>query len=303
MFSYRAFSRLFTLERPLPDPAPLIFLQNLWKAETMFFWDDGNIWPIGLTYRPALDLISAAFFFLGSVLLLIRYVRKRNWIDLFMILSIPMLMLPSILSLAYPAENPALNRTAGALVPVFVIAAISLDGFLTGLVHPGGPREGSLEELHPNHLFGWGVVMLLLAASAWLNYDLVFRQYQSQYADASWNTSELGQVIHDFAETVGSLDTAWVVAYPNWVDTRLVGMHAGNPTRDYAIKPEELFTTRNGSGAKLFLVKLDDQVAITALESLYPNGAFKEYVSKYSPNKNFWLFFVPPTGSGTLNSK
>ena len=34
------------------------------------------------------------------------------------LLSIPLLMLPSILSLAFPDENPALNRAAGDLTPV-----------------------------------------------------------------------------------------------------------------------------------------------------------------------------------------
>ncbi len=298
-FSYRAFSRLFTLERPLPAPVAVIFLQNLWRAVTMFFWDAGNIWPIGLTNHPALDIISAAFFFLGIVILLVRYLRKHNWIDLFLILSIPLLMLPSILSLAYPDENPALNRTAGVLVPVFVIAAISLEGFLSGLIRSYRQGADPLKPPRSSQFFGWGVVILLLAGSAWLNYDLVFRQYYDQYAASSWNTSEMGQVIHFFADTAGSLDSAWVVAYPYWVDTRLVGMQAGNPTRDYAIQPDQLSSTQTTPGAKLFLVNLQDQPDLTVLRSLYPQGALKQYNSQYSPNKNFWMFFVPTAENGT----
>jgi hypothetical protein len=97
----------------------------------MFAWDDGEVWVVSVPHRPALDVISAALFYLGLVLILLRYLRQRNWIDIFILLSIPMLMLPSILSLAFPNENPILNRTAGALVPVFVVVGIALDGLVT----------------------------------------------------------------------------------------------------------------------------------------------------------------------------
>src|SRR5688572_6758002 len=72
---YRAMTRLGDLERPLPGPAWQIFLQNLWNSLTMFAWDDGEIWPISVPHRPALDVVSAVFFHLGVVLILIRYIR------------------------------------------------------------------------------------------------------------------------------------------------------------------------------------------------------------------------------------
>ena len=94
----------------------------------MFNWDDGEIWVHSVTHRPALDVVSASLFLIGVVLLLIRYIRKRHWLDLFLLLSIPLLSMPSILSLAFPGENPALNRAGGAYVPVFVVVALALDG-------------------------------------------------------------------------------------------------------------------------------------------------------------------------------
>jgi hypothetical protein len=117
MFVFRSFTRLGSVERPLPGPAWQIFLGNLWKATIMFTWDNGEIWVHSVTHRPALDVVSAALFSLGVVLLIVRYLRKRQWFDLFLLLSVPLFMLPSILSLAFPAENPSLNRTGGAIVP------------------------------------------------------------------------------------------------------------------------------------------------------------------------------------------
>src|SRR5581483_5374586 len=132
-FSFRAFSRLGVVEQPLSAPWYQILLSNTWNALRMFNWDDGNIWVNSLPHRPALDVVSGALFLIGIVLLLARYIQKRHWLDLFLLLSIPILLLPSILSLAFPDENPALNRAGGALMPVFVIVALALDGLLSAI--------------------------------------------------------------------------------------------------------------------------------------------------------------------------
>jgi hypothetical protein len=221
-FSFRSFSRLGTLERPLPGPAGQIFLENLWNALTMFAWDDGEIWVVSVTHRPAMDVISAALFFSGVVLLFIRYLRQRHWLDLFLLLSVPLLMLPSILSLAYPAENPALNRLSGAMVTMFLIVGIALDGLMTSLSTRLGPALGPKVAS-----MGWRLAVFCwprCKITAWFSMSTskVFEQ-------SAWNTSEMGEVIRQFTTSVGSEDTAWVLAYPHWVDTRLVGMNAGYP--------------------------------------------------------------------------
>ena len=61
----------------------------------MFNFDDGEIWVHSVTHRPALDIISAALFVIGVVLVLVRYIRNRHWLDLFLLVSIPLLLMPS----------------------------------------------------------------------------------------------------------------------------------------------------------------------------------------------------------------
>jgi 4-amino-4-deoxy-L-arabinose transferase-like glycosyltransferase len=284
MFSYRSFTRLGSVEQPLPGPAGVIFLQNLWRAVTMFAWDDGEIWVHSVTHRPALDVISAAFFYLGVLLVSLRYLRQRNWLDIFLILSVPLLMMPSILSLAFPAENPALNRMGGAIIPVFLIVGLALDSWMESLNENISGRWG--------RRVAWGAALLLVVLSAAQNYNLVFRQYTDYYKEASWNTSEMGEVFRDFAGSVGSLDSAYVVAYPYWVDTRLVGINAGYPTKDYAIQPDQLKDTLAERRAKLFLVNREDQSSLSALQQLYPDGAAQLYPS-FDEGHSFWIFFVP----------
>jgi hypothetical protein len=284
VFAFRAFSRIGTTERPIPGPAYLILLSNLAKSLAMVNWSSGNIWVVGISNYPALELISAAFFLVGIVLLFTRYIRQRSWLDLVLLLSYPLLMMPAILSLAFPDENPALNRSGGVSVIVFLIAAIGLEGLLQTIRHKIGGK------------FGQRTAFVLAGAlvffSATLNYNLTFERYAEQFRLGAWNTSEMGSVIENFANTIGDPDTAWVVAYPHWVDNRLVGINAGFPNKDYSIWPEAFPTTLEVPGPKLFLVKVDDEEALAQLHTLYPQGVSSLHDSYYE-NKDFYIFFVP----------
>ncbi len=285
MFGYRAFTRLGTEERPLPGSPLVIFFQNLWRAMTMFAWDDGNIWVISIPGRPVLGVVSGALYHLGFVLVLMRYLRKRNWVDLSLLLSVPLLMLPSILSLAFPDENPAINRASAAIIPVFLLIAIALDGLIEAL------RRGL--EGHGGRTLAYGLAGFLFLWSAAQNYQLEFNTFYNQYAQSAWNTSEMGAAIRDFNATIGSGENAYTVAVAYWVDTRLVGMQAGYPTRDTAITLDQLDSLRDETAAMLFLVKNDDTEALQTLNQLFPQGWLQEYQSKYE-GKNFWMYFVPP---------
>lgn len=294
-FASRSWSRLGTGERDLPGSPVLIFLQNSWNALTMFFWDDGDVWVHSVPHRPALDVITAALFFLGVVLLLLRYIKKRGWMDLFMLVSIPLLLLPSILSLAFPNENPNLNRTAAAYVPVFLIMALGLEGLLRAVNRSLAGR--------------WAVAapVLLALALAWIsgraNFDLVFNQYDQALRQGTWDSTEMGEVIRQFDQTFGNIENAWVVASPHWVDTRLVGINAGYPTRDTAILPKDLPLTINIPGNKLFILRPEDINSLAQLQALYPEGRYWLKKSAY-PGRDFYIFMtlasttMPAEGAG-----
>jgi hypothetical protein len=296
MFSFRALSRLGSFEQPLPAPAIQIFFSNLWRGLGMFNWDDGEIWVHSVTHRPALDVVSGALFLIGVVLLLIRYIRKRHWLDLFLLLSIPLLAMPSILSLAFPAENPALNRAGGAYVPVFVIVALALDGFVSATLNTGVAAIGR-GKLRMG--FAWGLAVILMVWSGVQNYDLVFHQYYEAFRTGSWNSSEMGAVIKQFKEVYGETDTVWIVPFPHWVDTRLPGVWAGIPNRDFAIWRENLPETLQLPGPKLFMVKANlqvpeanDQETLDVLKGLYPGGSLELHRSDVEGH-DFWIYSVP----------
>jgi hypothetical protein len=151
---------------------------------------------------------------------------------LFLLLSIPLLALPSILSLAFPNENPAINRAGAAYIPAFIIGAMALDGLLTSL------GRGLLRSV-----LLWTLAGILLYFSAIQNYDLVFRQYYTSFRAASWNTSDMSKVIDEFEYLYGTTDTAWVVPFPHWADTRLPAVWLGIPNRDMAMWREDMPAT------------------------------------------------------------
>jgi len=287
-FSLRAVSRLSGTENPITKPVLDIFSSNVWKALKMFNFDDGEIWVHSIPHRPALDVVSGALFLLGIVLVLVRYIRKRHWLDLFLLISIPLLQLPSTLSIAFPGENPALNRASGAYIPAFIIGAMALDGLLTSF------GRGRIRTV-----LVWAVTGILLFWSASQNYDLVFHQYNSSFRQGSWNTSEMGAVIKEFEQTYGRTDTAWVVPFPHWVDTRLPAVWVGIPNRDMAVRREDIPGTVVFTGPKLFIVKANlddpdgnDKESLDVLQSVYPNGQLRMHNSDIAGH-DFWIYFVP----------
>lgn len=284
LFAYRAFSRLATTERAYPGPVGLIFLANLGKSLIMPFWDNNNIWVHSVPGRPALDIITAAVYFTGLVLVIVRYIRNRNWVDLFLLVSIPLMMLPSILSLAFPEENPSLNRSGAAYIPIFIIAAIGLESLIGSLLARANSQAGRIVAV--------GLAAALLGISANLNYDLVFRQYDQQFMDGAWNTSQMGAVIRGFAESTGEVDHAYVVPYPYWVDTRLVGINAGYPLKDFALWTDQIETTQNYDAPKLFILYPDDLPALEKLRSIYPRAREFRYDSG-RVGKDFIIYSIP----------
>ena len=108
-------------------------------------------------------------------------------------------------------------------------------------------------------------------------------------------------MIQNFAESIGDYETAHVVAYPHWVDTRLVGINAGQPTRDYAISAEDFTSTASESRPQLFLLHPDDVKSLQKLKELYPFARVTEYPNDIE-GKNFIILSVPSVPDTNLEA-
>ncbi len=283
LVSYRALSRMTSTEQTIDGSVFLIFLNNLWKSLVMFFYDNGQIWVHSIPHRPALDLVTAAFYFAGTVFEVKKYTRYRRWEDLALLAAVPVLMLPSILSLAFPNENPSLNRSGGAIVPVFLLAAIGFYQCARGIF---SKKENTLARSLVAVF-----LMLVMSLALFQNYDLVFNQYHGQFIANAWNTSEIGQVIAKFAANGNSFDDAYVVPYPHWVDTRLVGINAGVPWKDYALWPEDFESMLGNPGNKLIILKPEDTENLENIRLIAPVGREEIFHSK-TAGKDFIIYSI-----------
>ena len=289
LIAYRTVTRMTGAEQAIGGSAALVFLHNFWNAALMPFWRNGNTWVISVTDRPALDLVSAALYLLGVVTLIYAWLRQRAWQYLVLLLSIPVFMLPSMLALAFPLENPSLSRAGGAVIPILIAAAIALETLLSSLWRAA--KSGGSKAL----IILFGTTLLILSAAQ--NYDLVFHQYRLQYQNATWNTRQMGEIARNYVDSIGDPDSVFVLAVPHWVDTRLVAMNAGYLERDFAIWADDLESTTYLSGPKMFFVKANDTEGMNRLIQLYPNG-FSQFHTSPAPGREFFTYLVPPLAAG-----
>ena len=101
----------------------------------------------------------------------------------------------------------------------------------------------------------------------------------------------MGGLISDFRDQYGQTDSVWIVPFPHWVDTRLPGVWAGIPNRDFALWPQDFVGTINVPGPKMIMYRVDDLETENALKQLYPNGVLSRYTSEY-PGKDFMVLRI-----------
>jgi len=289
-YFYRLFSRVSDWERALPGNAALLFLKNIGVALSMFNWSNASGWVDSISKRPALDFVSAALFILGVVLTLIRNIQTKKWTDLLLVLSVPVLLLPSALSLAFPEENPSMSRALGASLPTFILAGSGLAMLVNSYRQNLAGRKGLIISI--------AAAILLLFGAARQNYRLTFTDYKDTYRASSWNASEMALVIREFGDTIGAYDSVWVMGYPHWVDARIVALEAGKMGSDLSLLPQQVPQSVENPGAKLFLLHSEDKESMDALQLTYPQGFFTPYQSAQE-GKNFLVFMVPYDEGGT----
>ena len=123
------------------------------------------------------------------------------------------------------------------------------------------------------------------------NFQLVFDQYKTQFQDNAWNTSEIGQVISGFLKAQNDEAKAFVIPYPHWVDTRLVGFNAGFPGKDFALWREDISQSLVGAGNKLFIYKSEDYETKQILEHEFPEGSASIFYARVT-GKEFIIYTV-----------
>jgi hypothetical protein len=279
-FLYRQSTRMTSIETPINGSPLNVFIQNIFDGFLMFNWNDGEIWVNSIPGRPLLDVFTASFFVIGLIIVFSRYLKYRNWIDIFLLASLFILMLPSTLSITYPAENPAPNRAGGVMVIVFYFASLGLYTLL---------QQVSSLIKHRQKMSITILAVSLIGIIAFLNYQLMFVQHNTMYKNNSWNTSEMGIVLKEYLDKGVKAGDVHVIAYPYWVDGRLVAFNAGLAGLDLSYSVENIPNLVFNENQQVFLIKPDHAYAIELLKELFPDGELKIFES-FTPSKDFYIF-------------
>jgi hypothetical protein len=288
-FWLRTTSRIFPAEFTIPQLIGTFF-QNVWIALNMFSWNDGVGWFNCVPLRPALDVITGGLFHLGLIGLVAHAIKKRNWESISLVLLVPVLLLPTILALAIPNENPSLARAIAAVPVVFLMPAFALVlalDFLRGMI-PG--KRG----IWTGAVFAG----LLIAAGAIQDFDLTHRQYPETFRTNSENASELGLFMRKFVDTIGTPDDVYLIPYPYWVDDRIMNISAGFPIESvHYLFPDQIEGFAFSGRPTLFLLLAADVDTLEILKLKYPDGYYATIGSSY-PGHDFIYFIVLGTPKG-----
>jgi hypothetical protein len=134
-------------------------------------------------------------------------------------------------------------------------------------------------------------VMLVLAPVVVLNYRWYFVDYDQNYRLAAQNSSEVADVIRDFADSIGDLQHAYFVGYPYWIDGRAIAINLGDLAwANFSLDTRDLIS--DASSNLLYIVNPQDSDNLHVLSSHYPDGQVRIVHSK-TPGKDFLSFFVP----------
>lgn len=284
MFWFRVLSRASDVERRTPADLWSVFWGNVKDALLMFNVRGDTVWVNTVPGSPALNLVAGGLFVLGIAYVLWRFVQRGDRRSIYVLIALFGLLLPSILSLSYPEENPSVVRAGGAVPIAALLAALPLYVTVDGLrrVFGGAGRWMAA-----------GLLAVLFIVGVRATYQWYFVEYDQQFRRSAWNTTEMGEVVRGFTDSVGDMQHAYHVAYPYWADTRNIAINAGDITwRNAILDIQQAQAHVNDPAPKLYLLHVDDQQSLSVLQSLFPEGRVTHYQSA-TPTKDFLVFFVP----------
>jgi 4-amino-4-deoxy-L-arabinose transferase-like glycosyltransferase len=261
---------------------------NTLRALGMFNVVGDTVWANTLPNKPTLDKVGGVFLVLGVMAALYRLFKRRDWPLLMAILAGVTLLLPSILSVAFPGENPSVVRTAGAIPIVAALVGLGLYVVARAAKEMVGTRWGM-----------WLAVPLLaliLAATTLINYRRYFVDYYHSYQLSSQNSTEMAQAMRDFIASGGDLSHIVIHAWPYWVDTRALAILMGKPdwqnTNVVLDRVTDLERMRDDPAPQMYLLHPSDAQSLQILKETFPQGNTVRKVSQI-PGHDFILFLVP----------
>jgi hypothetical protein len=278
-FWERAATRVTSLEVPVGAAPLAIFGRNVLHMLLAFDWRGASTWVVMRPYEPFLDSVTGGFLVAGVVLLLVRIFRgSSRWA--IVALSFFVLTLPSTLSLAFPAENPSVNRSGTAIPVIFLMAALPVVDLVARRQSRGAPVTA-----------GVGLAALL-AFSVYGNYRDYLVDFHRSYDKAVDHSLAMAHVLDGYRRSGVPVTQMYLLAVDYGVDGRNIALELGEPSwaPDHILLPAAPLP-RFRARPLVFLFA-PGAPNLETLRRIYPGGT-ERIVHQSFADRDFGVYFVP----------
>ena len=275
-FLFRGMSRLAS-DRidEVPANAFVTLATNFREALLFFNWTGDTVWVNSIPRLPVLDPVSGGLLVVGvawcAYRLAVHHEARYGYLAILAVTG----MLPSVLSIAYPGENPSTVRMGGVIPIVAVVIALGLIvparrlGKWLGIDEDPSARMRNATSVLVVATFACGLV-----AWAWsLNARTYFVDYPRQHALSSQHASRFGDAVRAFVAMGGQREDVYIFPGAHWVDWRLVAIEGGDVLWQPIIETVAAVLAHDGSPRRrLYLIHPEDHALISQLSRWYPTG-------------------------------
>ena len=272
-FWYRAATRIASVEAPIREAPIAIFARNVVHMLLAFDWRGASTWVVMRPGEPFLEPITGAFFVMGVLLVLARIARRSSrWAIVF--LAFFVLTLPSTLSLAFPDENPSVNRAGTAIPVVFLVAGLAASEFVRGA------------RTRPASLAAAAGLAILFSASAYWNARDYFVGFHRSYLSSVEHSMEMASVLARYRAEGIPLRQMYLLYSDYWVDARNIAFQLDDPSWAQVLAPGEL--PPPGAARPLVFLLAKGNPIIALLRKSYRGE--EQTVSTGFPDRDFVVY-------------
>jgi hypothetical protein len=280
-FWARVVTRVTDVEKEVADSRLAVFADNLGNMAKAFHWKGASTWTVLSMYEPFLDVVTGALLLVGLVLAL-RHAASGSWRWTWLLPALLVLTLPSTLAIAYPNENPSLNRAGPAIPVVFLLVGLAF-AYLW---------QGFLRERAALRIVGLSALLASAAFSIQQNARAYFDRLGASYDALIEHAMEMAAVIRHYQAEGVPIKQSYLLAVDFWVDARNIALELDDPrwadTNNIAPPkvPEDL-TAR----PLVFIYRSSDTARVETLRRLYPGGTARILPQSHR-DRDFGVYLV-----------
>lgn len=304
-YLYRAATRITDLETSLPSDLIRTLFSNVFKTLRMFHWVGDAVFLYNVPFHRQLGFLCSILFLFGLGYVIWRW---RHGYNVTVLLVLGIMLLPTIMSLAFPGEVPNVGRAIGALPAVVILAGVSLALVRRHMVQLVEAKlaktfhvqlqcadralvdwQGSLNKM--GKAFAIIVLLAVLGLEARAFIPLYFRDYVTHLPMRNYPISlKLAQAIDDFWDD----GETYIKIVPYWYDENAlrVQLRRADPNWPYEqpqLRPDAP-PLSGPPGKFMIILHPNDQEGLTLLQRTFPHGIALTH-SDYDGRPAFITFY------------